>query len=277
MAAHSNNQTIETKIGLGPDQFLEGETEMKFAGKVAVVTGGSRDIGRAVCVKLASEGASVVVNYNTNEADADATVAAVEAAGGKGIKVKGDVTKSADVDALMAAAREAFGGKIDILVNNAGGLVARKTLPEMDEEFFNWVMQLNVTSTFLACQAAVPHMSEGSAIVNLASLAGRDGGGGGAIAYATSKGAVMTMTRGLAKELGPQGIRVNALCPGMIATTFHDKFTPDAARENVANSTPLRRQGRAEETADAVAYLASDEASFITGANLDINGGLAYS
>ena len=250
---------------------------MKFAGKVAVVTGGSRDIGRAVCVKLASQGASVVVNYNTNEADADATVAAVEAAGGKGIKVKGDVTKSADVDALMAAARAAFGGKIDILVNNAGGLVARKTLSEMDEEFFNWVMQLNVTSTFLACQAAVPHMSEGSAIVNLASLAGRDGGGGGAIAYATSKGAVMTMTRGLAKELGPQGIRVNALCPGMIATTFHDKFTPDAARENVANSTPLRRQGRAEETADAVAYLASDEASFITGANLDINGGLAYS
>ncbi|WP_298468767.1 glucose 1-dehydrogenase [uncultured Erythrobacter sp.] len=250
---------------------------MKFAGKVAVVTGGSRDIGRAVCVKLASEGASVVVNYNSNQADADATVAAVEAAGGKGVAVKADVTKPADVDALIAATREAFGDSIHILVNNAGGMVARKKLDEMDEEFFNFVMQLNVTSTFLACKAAAPLMGEGSAIVNLASLAGRDGGGGGAIAYATSKGAVMTFTRGLAKELGPQGIRVNALCPGMIATTFHDKFTPDAARENVANSTPLKRQGRAEETANLVAYLASEEASFITGANIDINGGLAFS
>jgi 3-oxoacyl-[acyl-carrier protein] reductase len=250
---------------------------MKFAGKVAVVTGGSRDIGRAVCVKLGGEGASVVVNYNSNEADADATVAAVEAAGGKAIKFKGDVTKPAEVDAMIAATRGAFGDEIHILVNNAGGLVARKTLEEMDEEFFNFVMQLNATSTFLACKAAVPHMSEGAAIVNLASLAGRDGGGGGAIAYATSNGAVMTMTRGLAKELGPKGIRVNALCPGMIATTFHDKFTPDAARENVANSTPLRRQGRADETANLVAYLASDEASFVTGANIDINGGLAYS
>ncbi|WP_298308088.1 SDR family NAD(P)-dependent oxidoreductase [uncultured Erythrobacter sp.] len=250
---------------------------MKFAGKVAVVTGGSRDIGRAVCVKLASEGASVVVNYNNNQADADATVAAVEAAGGQGITVKADVTKPADVDALIAATTAAFGDEVHILVNNAGGLVARKTLEEMDEEFFNFVMQLNATSTFLACKAAVPLMKEGAAIVNLASLAGRDGGGGGAIAYATSKGAVMTMTRGLAKELGPKGIRVNALCPGMIATTFHDKFTPDAARENVANSTPLRRQGKAEETADLVAYLASDEASFVTGANIDINGGLAFS
>lgn len=249
----------------------------KFEGKTAIVTGGSRDIGRAVCVKLASEGANVVVNYNNNEADADATLAAVEAAGGKGIKVKADVTKPADVDALISASREAFGDSIDILVNNAGGLVARKTLEEMDEEFFNFVMQLNTTSTFLACKAAVPFMSEGSAIVNLASLAGRDGGGGGAIAYATSKGAVMTMTRGMAKELGPKGIRVNALCPGMIATAFHDKFTPDAARENVANSAPLRRQGRAEETADLVAYLASDEASYITGTNVDINGGLAFS
>ena len=250
---------------------------MKFAGKTAVVTGGSRDIGRAVCVKLGSEGANVVVNYNSNEADADATVAAVEAAGGKAIKVKADVTKPAEVDALVAAGREAFGDEIHILVNNAGGLVARKTLEEMDEEFFNFVMQLNTTSTFLACKAVAPHMNKGAAIVNLASLAGRDGGGGGAIAYATSKGAVMTMTRGLAKELGPKGIRTNAICPGMIATKFHDDFTPDAARENVANATPLKRQGQAEETADLVAYLASDEASFINGANIDINGGLAFS
>lgn len=251
---------------------------MKFTGKTAIVTGGSRDIGRAISVKLASEGANVVVNYFSNKADADATLAAIEATGsGKAIKVRADVTKSEDVAKLVAAATEAFGDGIDILVNNAGGLVARKPLAEMDEEFFNHVMQLNLTSTFLATKAAAEHMGEGGAIVNLASLAGRDGGGGGAAAYATSKGAVMTFTRAMAKELGPRGIRVNALCPGMIATAFHDKFTPDAARENVANSTPLRRQGRAEETADAVAYLASDEASFINGANVDINGGLAFS
>lgn len=251
---------------------------MKFKGKTAIVTGGSRDIGRAISVKLASEGANVVVNYFSNEEDADTTLAAIEAVGaGRAIKVKADVTKGIEVAALISAAQDAFGETIDILVNNAGGLVARKTLAEMDEEFFNHVMQLNVTSTFLATKAAAAHMGEGGAIVNLASLAGRDGGGGGASAYATSKGAVITFTRAMAKELGPKGIRVNALCPGMIATAFHDKFTPDAARENVANSTPLRRQGRAEEAADVVAYLASDEASFINGANLDVNGGLAFS
>ena len=251
---------------------------MKFEGKTAIVTGGSRDIGRAISAKLAREGANVVVNYFSNEADADATLAEIDAAGGgKAIKVKADVTKESEVAKLIDAAREAFGGEIAILVNNAGGLVARKTLAEMNEDFFNQVMQLNVTSTFLATKAAAEHMREGGAIVNLASLAGRDGGGGGASAYATSKGAVMTFTRAMAKELGPKGIRVNALCPGMIATAFHDKFTPDAARENVANSTPLKRQGRAEETADLVAFLASDEASFINGANVDINGGLAFS
>ena len=249
----------------------------KFKGKTAIVTGGSRDIGRAISVKLAAEGANVVVNYCNNKDAGDETVAEIEAAGGKAILVQADVTKQADVSKLIDASREAFGDTIDILVNVTGGLVARKALNEMDEEFFNHVMQLNATSTFMVSKAAVPHMPEGSAIVNLASQAGRDGGGPGAIAYATSKGAVMSFTRGLAKELGPKGIRVNSLCPGMIATTFHDKFTKDAVRENVANSTPLRRQGRAEETADAVAYLASDEASFITGTNIDINGGLLFS
>ena len=249
----------------------------KFKGKTAIVTGGSRDIGRAISVKLAAEGANVVVNYCNNKDAGDETVAEIEAAGGKAILVQADVTKQADVSKLIDASREAFGDTIDILVNVTGGLVARKALNEMDEEFFNHVMQLNATSTFMVSKAAVPYMPEGGAIVNLASQAGRDGGGPGALAYATSKGAVMSFTRGLAKELGPKGIRVNSLCPGMIATTFHDKFTKDAVRENVANSTPLRRQGRAEETADAVAYLASDEASFITGTNIDINGGLLFS
>jgi 3-oxoacyl-[acyl-carrier protein] reductase len=177
---------------------------------------------------------------------------------------------------LVATTLESYGANIDVLVNVAGGLVARKTLAEMDEEFFDKVIALNLNSTFLLTKAVVPHM-DGGAIVNLASQAGRDGGGPGATAYATAKGAVMTFTRAMAKELGPQNIRVNSLCPGMISTTFHDLFTKDAVRANVANATPLRREGKAGEVADAVAYLVSDEASFLTGTNIDINGGLFFS
>ena len=250
---------------------------MKLQGKVAIVTGGSRDIGRAISVKLAREGAKVAVNFLNTESDADQTLAEIAHVGGSAIKIAGDMRKAEDVEALVAKTRKAFGDQIDILVNVVGGLVARKTLEEMDEEFFNSLLQLNMTTTFLATKAAVPHMPRGSSIVNFASLAGRDGGGPGASAYATSKGAVMTFTRAMAKELGPRGIRVNSLCPGMIATRFHDEFTKDEARRNVANATSLRREGRAEETADAVAFLASEEASFVTGVNLDINGGLAFS
>jgi 3-oxoacyl-[acyl-carrier protein] reductase len=249
----------------------------KLKDKVAIVTGGSRDIGRAVSVKLAAEGAKVVVNYHSNKEQADETLAEIEAAGGTAVAVKGDMTKADDVAALVAAAQAEFGEQIDVLVNVVGGLVERKGLADMDAEFFEHVMRLNVTSCFLATQAVVPHMKSGASIVNFASLAGRDGGGPGAAAYAASKGAVMTFTRAMAKDLGPKGIRCNSLCPGMIATSFHDTFTADAVRENVANSTPLRRQGRAEETADATAYLASDESSFITGTNIDINGGLFFS
>ena len=250
---------------------------MSLKNKVAIVTGGTRDIGRSCSVKLAASGAKVVVNYCNNKTAGDETIAIIEKAGGTAILVKGDMTKKADVDNLVAETVKAFGNDIHILVNNVGGLVARKKLAEMDEDFLNHVMALNVNSTFLTTQAVVPHMPAGSSIVNLASLAGRDGGGGGASAYSLSKGAVITFTRSMAKELGPQGIRVNALCPGMIDTTFHDTFTPDAARKNLESNVPLRRQGLSEDCGDAVLYLASDSSSYITGANLDINGGLAFS
>lgn len=246
-------------------------------GKVAIVSGGARDIGRAVSEGLAARGAKVVVNYFNNPADGETTVAAIEKAGGTAIAVQGDMTKKSDVENLVGQAREAFGGSIDVLVNVVGGLVARKPLAEMDEAFFEGVMKLNVTSAFLTAQAVVPHMGEGSSIVNFASQAGRDGGGPGASAYATSKGAVMTFTRAMAKELGPSNIRVNCVCPGMITTTFHDTFTKDEVRANVAAGTPLRREGKASEVADLVCYLASSESSFITGASLDINGGLFFS
>lgn len=250
---------------------------MNMENKVAIVAGGARDIGRAISEKLASQGAKVVVNYFSSKADGDATVAAIEAAGGTAIAVAGDMTKQADVENLVNAARAEFGDSIDILVNVVGGLVARKSLEEMDLEFFESIMRLNLSSTFLTSKFVTPHMGDGASIVNLSSLAGRDGGGPGAAAYATSKGAVMTFTRGLAKELGPRNIRANCVCPGMIATTFHDNFTKDAVRANVAAGTPLRREGRASEVADLVAYLASSESSFITGASVDINGGLNFS
>jgi 3-oxoacyl-[acyl-carrier protein] reductase len=250
---------------------------MSIENKVAIVAGGARDIGRAISEKLAQGGAKVVVNYHSSKSEGEATVAAIKAAGGTALAIGGDMTKQKDVENLVNATRKEFGDKIDILVNVVGGLVARKSLAEMDVEFFESVMRLNVTSSFLTCKFVTPHMGDGSSIVNLSSLAGRDGGGPGAGVYATAKGAVMTLTRALAKELGPRNIRANCVCPGMIATTFHDTFTKDEVRANVAAATPLRRQGKAREVADLVVYLASPEASFITGASVDINGGLNFS
>lgn len=250
---------------------------MRLKDKVAIVTGGGRDIGREVSRVLAREGAKVVINYANDEASAAETLAGIQAAGGEAIVCRADVTTQAGVDALIAATEAAYGERIDILVNLAGGMVERRPLAEIDEAFFDKVMTLNLKSAYLTTRAVVPHMPAGSAIVNFSSQAGRDGGGPGASIYATSKGAVMTFTRSMAKELGPQGIRVNSLCPGMIATSFHDTFTKPEVRTAVAGNTPLRRQGRAEEVAETVLYLASDDAAFVTGANLDINGGTYFS
>ena len=180
-----------------------------LAGRVAIVTGGTRDIGRSCSIKLAEAGAKVVVNYHSSKAAGEETVSAIKKLGGEAILVKGDMMKKADVENLVAEAVKAFGKDIHILVNNVGGLVARKKINEMDEDFFNHVMSLNMNSTFLATQAVVPHMPKGSSIVNLASLAGQNGGGNGSSAYCTSKGAVSAFTRAMAKELGPQGIRCN--------------------------------------------------------------------
>lgn len=250
---------------------------MKHQDKIALVTGGGRDIGKAVCLQLAAEGAKVVVNYHGSQDKAEQTLAEIRSAGGEAILYKGDMTSPADVDGLVAAARKAYGSDIDILVNVAGGLVARKTIEEMDLEFFNKVIQLNLNSTFLVTRAVVPYMPEGSSIINFASQAGRDGGGPGACAYATSKGAVMTFTRSMAKELGPRNIRVNSLCCGMISTLFHDTFSKPEGRQAVAGNTPLRREGSPAEVAEVVSFLASGESAFITGVNMDVNGGLVFS
>lgn len=258
---------MNSTLGTGPNAL---------AGKVAIVTGGGRDIGRACAMRLAASGAAVAINYHSSADGAESAVKEITEAGGKALAMQGDMTSEADVAALAAAAAEAFGGSIDILVHNTGGLIARKTLPDLDLEHWNAVMALNTTSYYMAVRAVLPFMADGGAIVALASQAGRDGGGGGALAYGASKGAVMTMTRGMAKELGPK-IRVNAVCPGMIDTDFHNIFTKPEVRTNVANATPLKREGLSEDVANLVAYLASPDAAFITGANVDINGGTLFS
>lgn len=250
---------------------------MSLLNKTVIVTGGARDIGRAVTLAFARAGARVAFTYHGSEDAAVETRKMAREFTTNCHSVKADLTDPNAAEDVVRQVADHYGPQLDVLVHVTGGLVARKTLPDMDADFFEHVMRLNVTSTFSMVKAAAARMRAGGSIVTFASQAGRDGGGGGAMAYATSKGAVMTMTRGLAKELGPAGIRVNALCPGMIATTFHDTFTANEVRAKVAGATPLRREGLADEVAAAALFLASDEAAFVTGACLDVNGGTYFS
>jgi len=245
-------------------------------GKVAIVTGGARDIGRQASLKLIGAGAKVCINYFSNKEQADETLQLIKQAGGEAIAVQGDMSKATDVKKIVDACIKEYGKVIHVLVNVAGGIMGRKPLAEITEEFWDSVIDVNLKSAFLVTKEVVPHMTEGGAIVNFSSQAARDGGGFGALAYATSKGGVLTMTRGLAKELGPKGIRVNCVSPGMINTTFHNTFTKPEVRTNVAAATPLRREGEAKEVGDLVLYLASDASSFINGESIEINGGTYF-
>jgi 3-oxoacyl-[acyl-carrier protein] reductase len=248
---------------------------MLMAKKIAIVAGGGRDIGRACALELARRGANIVITYHSSSSTALSAVSEIQSMGRDAIALQADLTSQAGVDACIHATLEKF-GKIDTLVHVSGGLIERIKIADMSLDHWRKVMDLNLTSLFMMSKACIPHMSAGSTIVTLASQAGRDGGGGGAVAYATSKGAIMTFTRGLAKELAPN-IRVNAVCPGMISTGFHDTFTSDAIRSNVAGTAALKREGKAEEVAKLVGFLASAESSYMTGTNVDINGGLLFS
>jgi 3-oxoacyl-[acyl-carrier protein] reductase len=246
-----------------------------MSGKLAIIFGGGRDIGAAVAVALAAKGAEIALSYHGS--DPAGVVETITATGGKVTVHKVDAMDTSAIRAFAKEAQEKAGKKIDILANVVGGLVARKRMEEMDDDFWDSVFALNVRSLFAMTQAALPLMNDGGAVVNVSSQAGRDGGGAGAIAYAGTKGALMSITRGLAKELGPRRIRVNAVCPGLIGTKFHDDFTKPEVRQRVASMTPLGREGKASEVGDLVAYLASDEASFVNGACVDINGGILFS
>lgn len=254
---------------------LHRAPDLALDGKVAIVTGGGRDIGRACALALAAKGAAVAISYFDSVGGAKDTVAEIVGRGGRAFALGVDLSSPENAESFVRDVVSEY-GRIDMLVNNAGGLVDRKTFAEMDLAHWQRVMDLNLTSVFSMTKACLPHMQAGGSILNLASLAGRDGGGPGALAYAASKGAVMTMTRGLAKELGPT-IRVNALCPGMIDTDFHAVFTKDEVRSAVAAATPLQREGDPREIGELAAFLATASAGFVNGACIDVNGGVAFS
>ena len=250
---------------------------MTLQNKLILITGGARDIGRAITKNLAKNGANLAINFYGSIDEANSLENELKEDNIDALFLQGDMTSEVDVKNFIDQATTKFGTNIHGLVNVSGGLVERRTIDQMDLDFLNKVMNLNLNSSFLTIKHSLPFMSVGSSIVNFASQAGRDGGGPGASAYASSKGAVMTFTRSMAKELGPKGIRVNALCPGMISTTFHDNFTKSEVRSNVANATPLKREGTSDEMASIVKFLLSNDASFLTGVNLDSNGGLIFS
>jgi 3-oxoacyl-[acyl-carrier protein] reductase len=246
-----------------------------LTGKFALVSGAGRDIGKAIAIELARCGASVAFTYHS--ASGEETETAIRAFGHPVFARPVDALDGAAVRDFVTAAAAQAGQTLDILVNVVGGLVARKKITEMDEAFWDHVIALNLKTAFLLTQAALPHMTDGGSIVNIASQAGRDGGGPGAVAYGAAKAALMAFSRGLAKELGPRRIRVNGVCPGMIDTTFHDTFTKPEVRQRVAAMTPLGREGESAEVATLVSFLASHGAAFVNGANIDINGGILFS
>jgi 3-oxoacyl-[acyl-carrier protein] reductase len=246
-------------------------------GKKAFVTGAEQGIGKAIVEALAAEGCDVALHYFTDEQMAKDNAEAIKAQGCRSEIFHGDLTKEEDAVKTVKNAAEFLGG-IDILVNNVGGLIARKHLEEVDNAFWNTVFNVNMTSMLYVTREALPFMkknSEGTSIINLASLAGRKGGHPGSLVYSTFKGAVITWTRSLSNELAPYGIRVNCLAPGLIlGTKFHSTHTTDESAKKTIAGIPLGRAGCPEDIARAVTFFASEYDGFITGTTLDINGGV---
>lgn len=247
---------------------------MTDSAKVAWVTGSSTGIGRAVAVGLAEEGYRVVVHYNASEDEARKVVEEIKSSGGEALLVGGDVSDAGEV-ARMAGEIEDNFGRVDALVNNAGSLIERRGFSEMTEDLWDRVMDVNLKSVYLCSRAVLPMMKRqgGGRIVNMTSVAARNGGGPGSAAYATAKAGVSNLTRAMAKELVSENILVNAVAPGVITTPFHDRFTPPDVRENLLKTIPIGREGTPEETAKAVLFLASSAADYLVGEIIEVNGG----
>ncbi len=247
-------------------------------GKKVLVTGGGSGIGKAIVEEISALGAEVYIHYHSSRESAEQIVSSIQNKGGTAYKGRADLTSEKEVKELVKNVSEIFGG-LDVLINNAGDLVGRKSLEEMTIEFYRKVSAINLDSMILLIKEVLPLMKNrgGSSIVNLSSEAGRRGWGqrAGALAYSTTKGAILTLTRGLSTELAPYGIRVNAVAPGLIlGSSLHSIHTTEETKEKAIDSIPLGRAGTCEDTARAVAFLASEYDGFITGATLDINGGI---
>ena len=245
-----------------------------MTGRVALVTGASTGIGRWAAVALAECGAAVAINYNKNLAGAEETKRMVETVGGKAVIIQADISTKAGAIALTEAARAQL-GPIDILVNNAGDLMQRCSLQEFSEDLWDRVMNLNLKSVLLCSQTVMPEMiaRKSGVIINLGSIAGHNGGGPGAGVYATAKAAVHCLTKALAKELAPHGIRVNAVAPGVIDTPYHERMSTPEMIKQFVGTIPMGRTGTSEECGRVVAFLASDAAAYIHGEMIEINGG----
>jgi len=246
-----------------------------LSGKVALVTGASSGIGRATAIALSECGAAVAINYNRNEAGAEQGRREITESGGQALAIQADVTRSRDVASLIERTTKEL-GPIDILVNNAGSLVERLKILELTEERWDEVIDLNLKSAFLCSKAVAASMMErkGGAIINVSSIAGRNGGALGSIHYSTAKGGLISMTKGFAKELAPFGVRVNAISPGVIDTPFHEQFSTPEMLKGYIGMIPLARVGKTDEVAKVIAFLASDAAGYLCGETIEINGGM---
>lgn len=247
---------------------------MDLTGKIALITGASSGIGAATALVLADLGARVAIGYHSNEKGAEQVRQSIASAGGHAMTIRADVRQADEIRLLVTRVAEEL-GPIDILVNNAGSLLERMRLLEINEERWDEIMNLNLKSAVLGAQAVAASMIERQtgAIINVVSIAGRNGGGPGAGAYSAAKGALITFTKSLAKELAPHGVRVNAISPGVIETPFHEVFsTPEMIRNFVA-TIPLGRVGTPMECAKVIAFLASKAASYVVGETIEVNGG----
>lgn len=245
-----------------------------FSGEVVWVTGSSTGIGRAASVGFAEQGCDVVAHYNRSEEEAREVAEQIKHLGREVLLVQGDVADAKDVKRMAQQIEERF-GRLDVLVNNAGSLIERASIEEITEELWDRVMDVNLKSVFLCSQAVLPVMRrQGKGkIINVSSVAARNGGGPGSAAYATAKAGVSNLTRAMAKELVADGILVNAVAPGVISTPFHDRFTPDEARKRLVGTIPIGREGRPEETVGAMLFLASSAADYVVGEIIEVNGG----
>ncbi len=245
-------------------------------GRVALVTGASTGIGAAVARAFGAQGMKVAVHYNQSEGPAGEVANDVRRAGGEALLVQADVRDSAAIRESVRQVLLAF-GRIDVLVNNAGGLVKRVPVAEFTDELFDEVLHINARSMLAYCREVVPGMRQqgaGGSIINVTSVAARHGGGPGAFLYAGSKGFVSTATRGLAKELVGDRIRVNAVAPGVITTPFHDRYSTPQMLESFKATIPMARIGSADECVGAFLYFASETLSgYVTGQIIDVNGG----